>query len=468
MQSTRGKVKILSELKKYNSKRDFSKTKEPFGVKKRSKKKLSFVVQHHFARREHYDVRLEWKGVYVSFAVPKGPSFDPKDKRLAVHVEDHPISYGSFEGVIPKGEYGGGVVILWDKGTWEPIGSENVDFKKGPIKFALKGKRLEGSWTLVKYKEEDNWLLIKEKDEYVKSLDISKFKTSIKTGRTREQIENGDVPLREVEITNPDKVIYPKDKITKGEIFDYYKKVSKRMMPFLNDRLISTIRSPSGLSGEKFFMKHLNTDSKDIGCKRIKDKEGIYKDYYYIKNEFGLLDEVQMNSYEYHIWGSRKTNIKRPDMIVFDLDPDEGLSLTKVRTGVKDLKSILDKLGLKSYLKTSGGKGYHIVVPLDMKSFKEAENLSSQVAEVMVETWPNRYTTNMRKPSRKGKIFIDYFRNKEGATSVAPYSLRLRDGASVSMPIKWSDLDKISPNEITLKTIDKYLKRKDPWEGFFP
>lgn len=454
-------------LKKYNSKRNFDRTREPYGVKKRSGKRLSFVVQHHYARREHYDVRLEWNGVYVSFAVPKGPSFDTKDKRLAVKVEDHPLSYGTFEGNIPKGEYGGGVVMLWDKGTWEPLGECKPNFEKGPIKFRLKGRRLEGSWTLVKFGDEDNWLMIKEKDEFARSMDISKYKRSIKTSRTKEEIEKGEVPIKNIEITSPDKVIYPKDKITKGDIANYYKKVASRMMPFLKDRLISTVRSPGGLDGEKFFMKHLNTDSKDLGRKKIKDKDGVSKDYYFIKNVNGLISEVQMNSYEFHIWGSLKSSVKKTDMIVFDLDPDERLSLAKLRTGVKDLKGILDKLGLKSYLKTSGGKGYHVVVPLKLRSFKEAEEISSKVAQVMVETWSDRYTVNMRKEARRGKIFLDYFRNKEGATSVAPYSLRLKDGAPISMPIKWSDLDKIKPNGITIKTVDKYLRRVDPWADFF-
>jgi len=450
-------------LGSYNRKRDFSKTKEPYGKTKKSGKKLSFVVQHHYARREHYDLRLEWNGVYVSFAVPKGPSFNPKDKRLAVKVEDHPLSYGTFEGTIPKGEYGGGTVILWDKGTWELNQEHKPDFKNGPIKFRLKGKRLKGEWTLVRFNGEDNWLLIKEKDEYVGNIDIKKYDTSIKTGKTKEEVEGKST---EIDITSPEKIIYPDDKITKLDIAKYYKKVSNRMMPFLEGRLISTIRCPSGLDNEKFFMKHLNTESKGIGKKRVKDKNGEMLDYYYIKDKKGLMDEVQMNSYEFHIWGSKVPNISKPDIIIFDLDPDEGLSLKKVRNGVKDLKSILDRLGLKSYLKTSGGKGYHIVVPINLPSFTKAENISRSVAEVMVEEWPEKYTINIRKEKRKGKIFIDYFRNKKGQTSVAPYSLRLRSGAPISMPIKWSDLDKIRPNEINIKNVDKYLKRKDPWEGF--
>lgn len=452
---------IMDNLEEYNKKRDFSKTKEPHGSKGK-RKGSSFVVQHHYARREHYDLRLEWQGVMKSFAVPRGPSFDPKDKRLAVKVEDHPISYNKFEGTIPKGEYGAGTVILWDNGTWRPL-EKDVDFKRGPIKFELSGKRLKGIWNLVKLKDDDNWILIKERDEYAGKVDITKFKTSIKSGKTREEMED----VSSVVLTSPEKIIYPKDKITKEEIFLYYKKVLPRMLPYIENRLISTIRCPGGLSKEKFFMKHLNTTSKNLGKKRMIDKDGAYKDYFYIKNSFGLLEEVQMNSFEFHIWGSRQDDVKHPDMIVFDLDPDIGLSLEKVRQGVKNLKSILDKLGLKSFLKTSGGKGYHVVVPFRFKSFKEAETISSEVVHIMIEKWPDRYTVNMRKEARRGKIFLDYYRNKRGATSVAPYSVRLRDGAGISMPIKWGDLERIKPNEITIKTIDKYLKRKDPWEQFW-
>lgn len=450
-------------LDKYNRKRNFDKTTEPKGKKKKSSKKLKFVVQHHYSSREHYDLRLEWKGVYVSFAVPKGPSYDTKDKRLAVHVEDHPISYGNFEGNIPKGEYGAGVVMLWDKGTWTP--NSKVDFSKGPVKFTLNGERLKGDWTLVKFKD-DNWLLIKEKDDS-KIINILKYKTSIKTGRTTNEIRNNEVILRNHEITNPDKIIFGKGKITKDDIVKYYELVSKRMMPFLEKRLISTVRAPSGMNGEKFFMKHLNTISKDIGKKSIKDKQGESGDYYYIKNVNGLIDEVQMNSYEFHIWSSKVNKLTKPDIIVFDFDPDYGLSLKKIRDGVKDLKTILDDLGLKSYLKTSGGKGYHVYVPIDLPSFKKAEEISKSISELMVTSYPDKYTINMRKEKRKGKIFIDYFRNKKGATSVCPYSLRLKEGAGISFPISWKDLDRVNPNQVNIKNVKEFLKRGDPWKDFF-
>ncbi len=447
----------MNNLKEYNEKRDFKKTNEPKGKMENSnKKKLKYVIQHHLARKDHYDLRLEWNGVYVSFAVPKGPSFNPKDKRLAVHVEDHPISYGNFEGVIPKGEYGAGLVMLWDKGYWYP--KYDPDFKT-LVKFELDGERLKGMWSLVRFKD-DNYLLIKENDKYKKSSNgISKYTRSIKTGKTFDEIKDG---LDNIEITNPDKVIFSKGKITKNDIVEYYKKVSKRMFKFLDNRLISTVRAPSGINDEVFFMKHLNTESKNLYDKKIKDGY-----YYYIKNENGIIDEVQMNSYEFHIWGCLQNNINHPDLLVFDFDPDEKLSLKKIRDGVKDLKKILDKLKLKSYLKTSGGKGYHVFIPLRTSSWKETEDIAKNISEVMIQNNPNKYTTNMRMNKREGKIFIDYFRNKKGATSVCPYSIRLKEPGTVSCPILWSELDKIKPKDITIKNIDKRLKKKDPWNNFF-
>lgn len=454
-------------LEIYNKKRNFQKTNEPVGEVKKSRGKLKFIIQHHLARKDHYDFRLEYNGVLVSFAVPKGPSFKTTDKRLAVKVEDHPLSYANFEGVIPEGEYGAGTVMLFDTGTWEPYKDKKVDFDKGPVKFTLNGNRFKGKWELVKFKD-NNWLLIKEKDKYVSNKKIGSFKTSIKTGRTMEEIEKNITPIdKTLELTNPQKIIFKKPSITKEDIFNYYKQVGNLMMPFLDNRLISTVRCPNGNLDETFFMKHLNNNSKNIGKKKLKSKTDEESYYYYIKNINGLLSEVQMNSYEFHIWGSKQNSIKKPDILVFDLDPDENLSLKIVRTCCKDLKRILDKLKLKSYLKTSGGKGYHIYVPISGATWKKCEEIARHISELLVIQNPDKYTTNMRKEKRDKKIFIDYFRNKEGATSVAPYSLRLKSGAAISCPIKWSELDTIKPKDITIKNINERLKRKNPWEDFF-
>ena len=453
----------MNKLQKYHEKRNFTKTKEPKGKLKKSSSTLKFCVQHHLARRDHYDVRLEYNGVLLSWAVPKGPSYNPKDKRLAVHVEDHPISYANFEGLIPKGEYGGGTVMLWELGSYKPLNDFNEGLKKGNLKFILKGKRLKGAWSLVKFKD-NNWLMIKEDDEFKNYTQIANFKTSIKTGRTMAEIEGlkpkpktsrKDAIVCGIKITNPDKVIFKNPKITKLDIALYYHKIAPKMLPYIENRLISTVRAPEGQEGEKFFKKHFDTNPylNKVTIPSQNHKE----DYYYIKNEQGLIYEVQMNSYEFHIWGCPASNINSPDLMVFDLDPDEGLSIKKVREGVKDLKNILKEFNLNSTLKVSGGKGYHIMVPITSKiTWNKFSKIAQNIAELMVSRFPDKYTTNIKKEARHGKIFIDYLRNKKSATFVAPYSLRLKSKPTISEPISWNKLDTIKPNEVL---ITKYLKR---------
>jgi len=158
-------------LTEYRRKRDFKVTPEPKGARRSAARKLTFVVQKHQASHLHYDFRLEWNGVLLSWAIPKGPSLDPSVKRLAMQVEDHPLEYGGFEGVIPEGEYGGGTVMVWDRGTWDPeVPDVDAALGKGELKFTLFGKKLKGSWVLVRTPR--GWLLIKHRDEFVTKADI--------------------------------------------------------------------------------------------------------------------------------------------------------------------------------------------------------------------------------------------------------------------------------------------------------
>src|SRR6187200_2987497 len=190
-------------LAKYRAKRDFSKTAEPRGdAAVRKAKGLRFVIQKHAASHLHYDLRLELNGVFKSWAVTKGPSIDPADKRLAVEVEDHPLDYGDFEGTIPKGEYGGGTVQMWDRGFWAPQGPKKPEdaLAAGDFKFVLAGERLKGSWVLVRIRNNrgrdtrTNWLLIKHKDEYARPGETDALiaeDRSVASGRTMEQISRG-------------------------------------------------------------------------------------------------------------------------------------------------------------------------------------------------------------------------------------------------------------------------------------
>ncbi len=449
-------------LEKYNQKRDFSKTKEPKGVKKKNSQEKIFVVQHHWASKEHYDLRLEVGGVLKSWAVPKGPSYNPKDKRLAVMVEDHPYDYKDFEGIIKEGLYGAGVVMLFDEGTYTLEDNPKKSLEKGFLKFELHGKRLKGIWNLVHFKE-NNWLLIKEADEFKNFVDIKNYKFSVRSGKTKEEIQNKKININ---LTNPDKIIFPKQKITKKDLFNYYQKVAPLMLPYIANRLITTKRAPNGVKGDTFFKKHFN-ENKYFKEKTITNKEGDKQKFYYLEDREGLLNEVEMNGYEFHLWGSHAFSYRYPNMMVFDLDPDTGMPLSKVREGVRDLKKILDELNLVSFLKTSGGKGYHIVVPIyTIKNWQTFRSVAKNIAKLMEYRYPTKYVSNIRLNKRKGKILIDWVRNTMGSTTVAPYSIRIKNG-SVSMPLKWSELDKIRPDEITIDEALKRIKRKDPWEGYF-
>lgn len=804
---------MTETLTEYNRKRNFEKTLEPEGGTEATEEALRFVVQHHLARRDHYDFRLEWGGVLLSWAVPKGPSYDTAEKRLAIKVEDHPLEYRNFEGTIPKGEYGGGTVMIWDEGYFKPYGNVAEGLRQGVLKFTLSGKRLRGKWSLVQLKgkdsdTKDNWLLLKEKDEYAQENDgISEYNTSIRSGRTMTEIEeriekklarnpfrsadaqlaklvdsipsgddwlfelkydgyrilafienngvrlisrngkeftkhfkditpsligvaNGramvldgemavidqsgrtnfqtlqnyiknpkdknltyfvfdllaldgedlrglplierkdrlenlmkDAPfdihysrhvkgkgkesfaaacqagmegiigkradslykgtrnadwiklkcdnrqefviggytlsdkktsgvsslilgvyeegqlvysgragtglsesdMRELEqkfekiirkdspfqiqpkgrtneqiiwleplyiaeikfaewtadnqlrqasfkglrtdknpkeiireraldkieqavaekekerpmdknsdnikgirITNPDKIIFETPKVTKADVIRYYDKVSERILPYISGRILSIVRCPKGVNEACFFKKHPGPGSKGIVTVPVPTNSGEREEYFYIVNATGLISEAQMGTIEFHIWGSRADELEKPDMMVFDLDPDEGMDLNKVRQGVKDLRSILSELSLTSYLKTSGGKGYHVVVPfMPAASWDAFHDFARRVAEVMEHKWPDRYTSNVRKAVRADKIFIDWIRNARSATSIAPYSLRARKGATVSMPISWEELNTVTPDGINMEQALLRLESADPWQDFF-
>ncbi len=744
-------------------------TKEPKAKIKKSKSKLRYSIQYHEARKKHYDLRLEYDGVLLSFAIPKGPSLNPKDKRLAIQTENHPIDYYQFEGIIPKDQYGGGTVLLFDKGYWYPKDNVDKSLKKGVLKFEIKGIRINGLFSLIKLKDDDvSWLLIKEKDEFAKNnTGITKSIRSVKSNKTIKEIankeknpftnpkvelallkeevppssewiyeikydgyriisevENGSIKIKtrnhqdytlkfpfikkeleklsmdnsfiidgeiiypdnigrssfqklqdsikqndtsnvvymvfdilslngedlrdktllerrkilksilknknscimfspdlkgdgnkllkkaeelslegiiakrkkslytgkrsgewikikcrksdefiiggyvisskkennlkclllgklidnklvyygkvgtgfslskskeiinllkriiikkspfenysqsnvlyvkptiicEVEyaeytdnnvlrqasfkgiredkntseigfndktkdydITSKDRIIFKNKNITKYDIASYYDQVAAYMLKYIKNRPTSVVRVNDDLNNS-YFKKHPVNSKNGIATFKHKDNE-----YFAITSKEGILNEVQSGSIEFHIWGSKYNNIDKPDYMVFDLDPDENMEIEKIRKGVKDLKKVLESFNLKSFLKISGGKGYHIIVPFSyVKNWEVFEKFAYNIAYLMESKWPEKYTSKMSKKERKNKIFIDWMRNKKGATSIAPYSLRSREKATVSMPISWSELDKILPDGIDYFSSLNRLK-KDPWKNF--
>src|SRR3990170_3662057 len=784
------------DIHTYNRKRDFAKTKEPKGRKLKGKGD-NFVVQKHDASHLHWDFRLELDGVLKSWAVPKGPSLDPGDKRLAMRTEDHPLDYGTFEGTIPKGEYGGGTVMLWDRGRWipEPGKDPSKTIEEGHLHFTLEGERMKGEWVMFRLKprpgeKAEPWMLKKVTDEFANpdagDALVDTHVTSVTTGRSMAEIASGsdvwrsnrggakggrakrrpgvkppafrnlqlatlvdavptgndwiheykydgyrlliatgegaatawtrkgndwtdkfrgliraaaklpagclidgeavaigkngkpdfqflqaslkggeadlafyafdllvdrgkdltklpnlerkerlaallkdvgspflygdhvvgkgealfeaicaeggegiisnradaayrgkrsrnwlkvkciqrqefiivgwsesdkrrgfpslllavrdgrklvfagkvgtgfdtkmieslsermrplevdkaplevpraekrgahwlkpelvaeiafteftsdgilrhpsfialreDKPAKEVvrevpkkltarekkadrptaesfgvKISNPDRVIYPGDGLTKGQLADYYASVEALMMVDTANRPISLVRCPQGRAKKCFFQKHdSGSFGKAVKHVPVKEKKGGTEDYLYVKDATGLLTLVQMGTIEIHGWGSRVKPLEKPDRLVFDLDPDVGLDFVDVRSAAKRLKALLADLGLESFAMTTGGKGLHVICPLDASAtWPKVTDFAERFARAVAEDEPERFTANIRKTAREGRIFLDWLRNQRGATAIMPYSARAREGAPVAAPIAWEELDRI-------------------------
>ena len=806
--------RVPLDIETYNKKRDFSKTKEPRGRKLKGKGD-SFVVQKHDASRLHWDFRLELDGVLKSWAVPKGPSLDPGENRLAMRTEDHPLDYGGFEGTIPKGEYGGGTVMLWDQGRWipDPRKDPSKTIEEGHLHFTLEGDRMKGEWVMFRLKPKpgekaEPWMLKKVTDDFADPADgdalVDNCVTSVTTGRTMAEIAVGkdvwrsnrggqkggrakkaaskapppfeepqlatlvdDVPagnswiheikydgyrlllavgdgvatawtrnakdwsdkfkplvkaaarlpagclidgeavaldddgrpsfqllqstlkggsanlafyafdllldrgedirklpnierkerlaalletvpppiiygdhivgrgeemfaavckqggegiiskkasaaysgtrtrnwlkikciqrqefvivgwsesdkrrgfrslllaakdgrkltyvgkvgtgfniklieelsermrpleidkapvevprpdrkgahwikpelvaeiafteftddgilrhpsfigLREdkpaskvvrevpehltksekkksakstpesfgIEISSPERIIYPELGLTKKDLADYYAQIEPLIMVDAAKRPMTLIRFPSGRTGESFFQKHdKGTFGPHVKQIPIREKDGQQEDYLYFDDIRGLLACVQMGTIEFHGWGSKVDKVEYPDRLVFDLDPDVRLDFDKVKAAAVRLKSLLEDLGLKSFPLLSGGKGIHVVVPLDAsKDWPTVKSFADRFSRAISEAEPQTFTANIRKVERKGRIFLDWLRNQRGATAVLPYSARGREGAPVAAPVAWEELDKYdSGHHFSIRDADKLLKR---------
>ncbi|MFL6746116.1 MAG: DNA ligase D [Sphingomicrobium sp.] len=806
--------KVPLDIETYNRKRDFSKTKEPRGRKLKGKGD-SFVVQKHDASRLHWDFRLELDGVLKSWAVPKGPSLDPGENRLAMRTEDHPLDYGGFEGTIPKGEYGGGTVMLWDQGRWEPDPRKDPSktIEEGHLHFTLEGERMKGEWVMFRLKPKpgekaEPWMLKKVTDDFADSANgdalVDNCVTSVTTGRTMAEIATGedvwrsnrgghkggrgkqkpsaapppfeepqlatlvdevptgnswiheykydgyrlllsvgegvatawtrngkdwsdkfkalvkaaaklpsgclidgeavavddngkpsfqllqstlkdskganlvyyafdllidrgedirklpnierkerlaallegvsppllygdhivgrgeamlkamceqggegivskkasaayqgtrtrnwlkikciqrqefvivgwsesdkrigfrslllaakekgkltyvgkvgtgfsgkliqelrdrmdplevdkapvevpradrkgahfirpelvaeiafteftsdgilrhpsflglreDKPARDVvvetleplkksekkaerptaesfgiRISNPERIIFPEDNLTKADLADYYAALEPLIMIDVANRPMTLIRCPQGRAKKCFFQKHdSGTFGPDVKHVPIKEKDGHLEDYLYFEDIKGLLACVQMGTVEFHGWGSKVEKVEHPDRLVFDLDPDVGLDFSKVKEAALRLKALLGDLGLKTFPLLSGGKGLHVVAPLDAsKDWPTVKSFADRFSRAIAEAEPEMFTANIRKVERKGRIFLDWLRNQRGATAVMPYSARAREGAPVSAPIAWEELDRYQGgNHFTIRDADQLIER---------
>ncbi|MCB1109374.1 MAG: non-homologous end-joining DNA ligase [Chlamydiia bacterium] len=273
------------------------------------------------------------------------------------------------------------------------------------------------------------------------------------------------------EITNADKILFPKDKLTKGDLIVYYETVASRMIPLIKERPISMKRYPDGIKKGGFIQKQVSDYFPDwIRTKAVKRKEKGTIKMLVCNNKDTLRYLVNQACVTPHIWQSTLDALKTPNRMVFDLDPP-GKNFSLVIEGAKFLREVLQHdFKLKSYVMTTGSKGLHVIVPLKPQhSFEEVREFAKEVGQVLVEEDPAHYTLNPRKSGRRSKLFIDYLRNGYAQTSVAPYAVRALDGAPVAMPLSWNELTaRLSPQTFTLKTIKRRLAKADPWKGMRP
>lgn len=272
-----------------------------------------------------------------------------------------------------------------------------------------------------------------------------------------------------VKLSSPDKELWPEVDITKRDLLDYYAGVWPRMKRFVINRPLALVRAPDGVGGQRFFQKHASPGMPDtIG--RMKDPEDG-EELLFIRDFDGLASLVQFGVVEVHIWGATTDKIETPDQIVFDLDPDEGLGIEEVRRAALEVKEKLDDLGLPNFVKTSGGKGFHAMVPLKPRAdWVAVKGFAHDFAHAMAEAAPDRYTATLSKKARKGRIFIDYLRNGRGSTTVAPYSSRAKPGATISLPITWTMVKNgTGPADFAIGNAEAQarLKAADPWKDFF-
>jgi bifunctional non-homologous end joining protein LigD len=517
-------------LDAYRAKRDFTKTAEPSGLERRAiaaAPHRRFVIQKHAARRLHYDLRLELDGVFKSWAVTRGPSLDPAEKRLAVETEDHPLVYGDFEGTIPQEEYGGGTVMIWDRGFWAPEATEDpaAGLAAGELKFAIAGEKLQGSWTLVRIKRDrtasseaatkTNWLLIKHRDRWATpgTDEVLACDRSVASGRAMREIaaakaalvkpfltEGGDIRADErwdsrgtdrarrllattkasfatparPKLTHPERELWPAEAglatpITKLEYANYLVAVAPWMIVHLHGIPCSLLRAPDGLAGETFFQRHAAASRQATKLNTVAVPGG-HLPYLQIDDTAALVSCAQISALEFHPWNSAPHDPMRPGRLVFDLDPGPDVPFAATVAAAREVKARLEAVGLVPFCKTTGGKGLHVVVPLDGSEpaeWAQAKLFAQTLCAKIAAAAPDRYVTKMTKKLRAGKIYLDHLRNDVTATSVAPLSARARPGAPVSMPLPWSAVTRtLDPARFTVRTAAAELARMTPWADY--
>ncbi|WP_255324819.1 non-homologous end-joining DNA ligase [Rhodanobacter sp. OR444] len=270
-------------------------------------------------------------------------------------------------------------------------------------------------------------------------------------------------------ISHPERVVYPDDGITKQQVADYYASVMKWFLPGVAGRPVSVIRCPEGTAKTCFFQKHMIQGLKHVGSARLKEESGAQASYIYLRDAASVIELVRFGVLEFHPWGATIEQPDRADRVVFDLDPGNNVGWERVVAAARLVHRLLSQLGLESFLRTTGGKGLHVVVPLNPGCpWPQVKDFARTFAGTLAQAHPLEFVATASKARRNGLIYVDYLRNSRGATSVASYSLRARPGAPVAMPLRWAELGKLrSGRDFDIRSAPRRLARlrTDPWAG---
>jgi bifunctional non-homologous end joining protein LigD len=460
----------------------------------------------------HYDFRVEIDGVLVSWAVPKGPSLDPKVRRAAFHVEDHPMEYVAFEGVIPAGTYGGGDVIVWDTGGWVPYKDDDPRgaVEKGELHIELYGEKLRGKFVIVRTRG-DEWLLMHKRDEHaVDGWDAGAWPLSVLSGRSSDEVRDDPelmwrsdlpaahaaVPLkvkaddaaapqleafdesgtwhvfgRDVRVTNLNKPLFPgrdgAPAVTKREILRYTMDVAPTVLPYLAGRALNLHRFPNGADTKGFWQKALPGHAPQWLTRWREPGSGT--EYLVASEAAALVWAVNFGGLEWHPWTSKTERPDHPTYALVDLDPGDDTRWEDLLVLARLHRTAFEHLGVSARAKVTGRRGIQIWVPVaDGPTFAQTrawvERLSRSVGAVV----PDLVSWAWEKAGRGGLARLDFTQNAVNRTLVAPYSPRPAPGAPVSAPIDWDELDdpSLRPDGFTIRTIGARLaERGDLFAG---
>jgi len=484
------------KLAPYRRKRDFAQTPEPSGASTAGTESDAphFVIQRHRARNLHYDFRLEIDGVLASWAVPKGITLDPSARHLAVHVEDHPLDYEDFEGVIPGGEYGGGDVIVWDRGTFKLDVDDDAHsaLEKGELHLDLNGEKIKGRVILIRTDRparQEQWLVLHKRDEYaVAGWDPEDHPRSVLSGRTNDEVKadpdrvwtreggGADVPHapsfdpptgdelaaldalgakgtwelqgRELALTNLDKVLFPsrgkEPPITKRELIRYYASTAPVLLPYLVERPLNLQRFPDGVDKKGFWQKSAPKYAPDwIPRWHNEDADTGEAEAYLVADSVPALAWLANHAaVELHAWTSTVADVERPTYALIDLDPGESTTWDDLLTLARLHRTALEHLGVQGFPKTSGQRWLQIWVPIEPgPSFAETRAWVEELSQTIAAVAGDLVSAQWEKKERGGRARLDYTQNARNKTLVAPYSVRASGGAPVSVPIAWDELD---------------------------